>query len=51
MVVVCFYLHPKEQPMTENKIKQRSQIGKGQLNDISHNLHKDIVRGHRNGKA
>ena len=35
VAAVCFYLHPKEQLIIiENKIEQRLQIGRWQLNYI-----------------
>ena len=42
-LVVCFYLHPKEQLIIiEDKIEQRLQIGRRQLNDVRYNMHKKL---------
>ena len=43
VVVICFYLHPKKQLIIiEDKIEQRLQIGRRQLNDIRYNMHKKL---------
>ena len=42
-----FLFAPKEQLIIENKIEQRLQIERRQLNDIRYNVQKKIVHGHR----
>ena len=45
IVVVTFYLHPKEQMIIiESKIEESLQIR--QLNDMRYNMHKKVVHGH-----
>ena len=52
VVAVCFYLDPKEQLIiTENKIDQRLEIRRRQLNYIRYNMYKKIVHGHRTSCA
>ena len=52
VAAVCFYLHPKEQLIiSENKVEQRLQIGRRQLNYIRYNMYKKIVHGHRTSCA